>query len=159
MLLLLFSLFLLCAVYIHEIQLLCAWQRCCCFLSYFFFSFLKKKKEFYVRTLQPSFLFLDFFSSFSFFKKIYFYLFFFLAFPYSFHPSFFVRAASSCRTSRFLSLSLGSPLLFFFSIRCKENITQPWLVQFDSISSQKLAIDWPRWNSRTCFLRPFSRPV
>jgi hypothetical protein len=120
-----------CAVYIHEIQLLCAWQRCCCFLSYFFFISKKILCQNFA-TLFPVSWFLFFFFI---FLKIYFLA--FLAFSYSFHPSFFVRAAPSCRTSRFLSLSL-SPFILF-PIRCKENITQPWLVQFDSISSKK----WP----------------
>jgi hypothetical protein len=87
---------------------------------------------------NPLSCFLISFLLFHFLKNLFLFI-FFLAFSYSFHPSFFVRAAPSCRTSRFLSLSF--PPFILFPIRCKENITQPWLVQFDSISSQKMAID------------------
>lgn len=83
---------------------------------------------------NPLSCFLISFLLFHFFKNLFFSFFSF----FLFFSSLLLRSCCSIMSDKSLPLSPLSPFILF-PIRCKENITQPWLVQFDSISSKK----WP----------------
>jgi hypothetical protein len=95
-----------CAVYIHEIQLLCAWQRCCCFLSYFFFI---SKKKFMSELCNPLSCFLISFLLF-YLKKKFIYLFFSF---FLFFSSLLLRSCCSIMSDKSLPLSLVPPFYSF----------------------------------------------